>query len=78
MLQMDEHVFNCHETCKQQNDMLQKICRLQKSMSFINCDIVGIKHAFYLFYTCGCLEINFYFQSLCYIFDLACNVLGST
>ena len=64
MSQMDEHVCNCHETCEQQNDILQKILTLQKSLSFIYCNLVGIKHVFYLFYTCGYLEINFDFQLL--------------
>ena len=52
--------INCHETCKQQNDILQKILTLQTSTSFIYHGVVGIKHAFYLFYTYGCIEINFY------------------
>ena len=61
---MDEHVFKCHEKCKQQNDILQKILTLQRSTSLIYCSIVGIKHAFYLFYIYGYVEINFYSQSL--------------
>ena len=36
---------------------------LQRSISFIYCGIRSVKHAFYLFYTCGYLEIDFYFQS---------------
>ena len=37
---------------------------LQKSILFIYCGIISVKHAFYLFSTCGYLEIDFYFQSL--------------
>ena len=46
------------------NQMMYYKRFLQKSMSFIYCDIVSVKHAFYLFCTCGYLEIDFYFQSL--------------
>ena len=57
MSQMDE-------TCEQQNDILQKILTLQTSTLFIYCSFVGIKHVFYLFFTCGYVEIQIFFQSL--------------
>ena len=66
--------FNCHETCKQQNDILQKILTLQTPISFIYCRFVGIKHAFYLFYTYGYIEIQILFlvtsEQKCYLWSL--------
>ena len=66
--------FNCHETCEQQNDILQKILTLQTSTLFICCRFVGIKHAFHLFCTCGYIEIQFLFpvtsEEKCYLWSL--------
>ena len=62
---MDDHIFNCHETCKQQNDILQMILNYNNQYHlFIYSGTVGVKHAFYVFYACSYLEIDFYFQSL--------------
>ena len=66
-------MFSCHETCEQ-NDILQKVLILQTSISFIYCSFVGIKHAFYLFYTCGYVEIQILFpvtsEQKCYLWSL--------
>ena len=74
MSQMNDHVFDCSETYKQQNDILQEILNSNDQHLYTCFDIVDVEDVLYLLYTCGYLKHNFLFpvtsEKKCYIWDL--------